>query len=101
MSAQTTDFTVVHETSPGTSSNIVQHWLRAGSEQFRFDEDTKVSIYMVKGQQLPRLSDAIIRALLTFRDEVAAKDLGGRGDSILAAIDREVDRQVIARRRAG
>jgi hypothetical protein len=96
---QTTDLTVIHETSPSTTSNIVHHWLRVGPEQYRFEEDTKVAIYVVNGNQIPRLTDAMIRALLHFRDQVSSKDLGVRGETILAAIDREVDRQVIARRR--
>ena len=101
MSAPTTDLVVVHETTAGTNTNIIQHWLRVGPEQFKFEEDTKVSIFLVNGNQFPKLADAMIRALLTFRDQVAKKDLGVRGDSILAVLDREVDRQVIARRRAG
>ena len=101
MSVQTTDLTVVHETAPSTASNIVNHWLRVGPEQFRFEEDTKVAIYVVNGTQIPKLADAMIRALLVFRDQVAKKDLGTRGDEMLTAIDREVDRHVIARRRSG
>ena len=100
MSIQTTDLTVVHETAPSTASNIVNHWLRVGPEQFRFEEDTKVAIFVVNGTQIPRLPEAMLRALLLFRDQVAKKDLGSRGEEILTAIDREVDRQVIARRRS-
>lgn len=100
MSIQTTDLTVVHETSPSKSSNIVDHWLRIGPEQFRFEEDTKVSIFVVNGTQIPRLADAMIRALLQLRDLVAKRDLGERGEQMLTVIDREVDRQVYARRKS-
>jgi hypothetical protein len=90
----------VHETTQSNASNIINHWLRVGPEQFRFEEDSKVAIFVVNGTQFPRLAEAMIRALLVFRDQVSKKDLGERGDAILAAIDKEVDRHVFARRRS-
>ena len=100
MGMRTSDLVVKHETSVTANSNTVSHYLQVGTERFWFEEDTKVSVFLVNGRQFPRMEDAIMRALLVFRDQISSKSyLGESGEDILNAIDLEIDRQVASRRR--
>lgn len=92
---------VTHQTSTTGASNTIIHRLRAGAHSFTFEEDSKVSIYMVNGNQIARFEDAIIRALIAFRDQVSAKDpIDSDDELVLSVLDHEIDRQIAARRRA-
>lgn len=98
---RTTLLKVTHETEASTKSNIIHHIIKVGDEKFTFDEDTKVSIYVVNGNQIPRIEDAMIRALIIFQDQISAKASDTYDvDPLISAIETEIDRQVLARRRA-
>jgi hypothetical protein len=94
----TRDLSISRTTSSDARSSIIHHTLAIGGEEFVFDEDSKVGIYIVGGTQIPRLDDAMIRALIRLQDQIAKGSSLDR-EPMLAALEHEIDRRIAMRRR--